>query len=301
MANSTAIHTWGGHAMKDDKTGKWVGFYSYMAYGCDLHTWTSNSMIVSAIADEPDGPYNQDTKAVTGPWTHNAMISRHPNGSYLLFHIGDGTHRKNPSSCSPNHPFYPFPKDQPEPPAATTHISESLHGPWRATHGIPHINNPAPFYFPNGTTLIYGRTDVHVANSTDGPYVRYGTTVPVEGKMKPEDPHVWRDARGFHMLFNANSGHSNCRSGVPCGGHAWSNDGLSWSKPKILSFGTIVHYEDNSTVTYGYMERPQVALDKDGKTPLTFFTGHGYSDIHNLAVMFCQDGDKDSDCVTTVQ
>ena len=41
--------------MKDDKTGKWVGFYSYMAYGCDLHTWTSNSMIVSAIADEPDG------------------------------------------------------------------------------------------------------------------------------------------------------------------------------------------------------------------------------------------------------
>lgn len=41
--------------MKDDKTGKWVGFYSYMAYECDLNTWQSNSMIVSAIADEPDG------------------------------------------------------------------------------------------------------------------------------------------------------------------------------------------------------------------------------------------------------
>lgn len=60
------------------------------------------------------------------------------------------------------------------------------------------------------------------------------------------------------MLFNANSGHSNCRPTVPCGGHAWSHDGLSWSKPKIPAFGTIVHYVDNTTVTYDYVERPQV-------------------------------------------
>ena len=89
-------------------------------------------------------------------------------------------------------------------------------------------------------------------------HIRYGTTVPVVGRMKPEDPHVWRDPRGFHMLFNANSGHGNCHASVPCGGHAWSNDGLSWSKPKIPSFGTIVHYVDNTTTTYDYVERPQV-------------------------------------------
>ena len=100
------------------------------------------------------------------------------------------------------------------------------------------------------------------------------------------------------MLFNANSGHTNCRAGVPCGGHAWSMDGLSWSLPYWPAFGTITHYQDNTTARWDYVERPQVSQEPDG-TPLTFFAGHGYSGIHTLALMFCQEGD--TDCVTTVQ
>lgn len=110
---------------------------------------------------------------------------------------------------------------------------------------------------------------------------------------------VYRDQRGhFHMLFNANSGHSNCRAGIPCGGHAWSMDGLSWSLPYWPAFGTITHYQDNTSAHWDYVERPQVSQEPNG-TPLAFFAGHGYSDIHTLAYMFCQAGDKD--CVTTVQ
>ena len=117
------------------------------------------------------------------------MISRHPNGSYLLFHIGDGDHSRVLKNCSTGKTkFYPF-KNEPAP--STTHISESLFGPWRPAVGIPSINNPAPFYFQNGTTLIYGRTDVHRAPSTDGPYSKVGTTIPDDGNMKPEDPYVW--------------------------------------------------------------------------------------------------------------
>ena len=89
-------------------------------------------------------------------------------------------------------------------------------------------------------------------------------------------------------------------AGVPCGGHSWSTDGLSWSKPQIPSFGTIVHYVDNTTTTYDYVERPQVVQGEDGE-PITFFAGHGYSNIHNIAINFCRDGDKDLDCVTTVE
>ena len=136
---------------------QWVGFFSYMAYGCDLKTWSTQSMIVSAVADEPDGPYDAGRVVpVTGPWTHNAMISRHPNGSYLLFHIGDGTRKGALRNCSATHPFLPFPSDIKQPAPATTHISESLHGPWRPAPGIPAINNPAPFFFENGTALIFG-------------------------------------------------------------------------------------------------------------------------------------------------
>ena len=30
-------HTWGGHALKDPTDDKWVGYFSYMAGGCDLN------------------------------------------------------------------------------------------------------------------------------------------------------------------------------------------------------------------------------------------------------------------------
>ena len=102
------------------------------------------------------------------------------------------------------------------------------------------------------------------------------------------------------MLFNANSGHSNCASGVPCGGHAWSKNGIDWDAPYWPAFGPIVHYDDNSTIGWDYVERPQVVQDDDG-TPLTLFLSQsgrgsgthaqGYVNSHSLAIMFCQPGD----------
>jgi hypothetical protein len=68
QANSTATHTWGGHALKDAASGKWVGYFSYMAAGCGLHNWQSNSMIISAVAESPDGPYDKQMRSVTAPY-----------------------------------------------------------------------------------------------------------------------------------------------------------------------------------------------------------------------------------------
>lgn len=272
-----------------------------MAGHCDLNKWQTQSMIVSAVSDSPDGPYSQDLAPTVGPWSHNAMISRHPNGSYFLFHIGTGELKGKYSPCTQDpDPFYPFPSGHPAPPAATTHVADSLSGPWRAAPNVPGRNNPCPYFFDNGTTLLFDRTSVLVAPSIDGPW--NGTSLPtvvVNGTLRPEDPGVYRDHRGnFHMVFNANSGHAHCPAQQPCGGHSWSYDGLTWAVPTVPAFGTIVHYQDNSTVTYDYCERPQVLQDDNG-VPLTFFAGHGYSDIHTLAINFCQAGD--TDCVTTVQ
>lgn len=226
------------------------------------------------------------------------MISRHPNGSFFLFHIGSGTPVKALTNCSGSaDPFLPFPAGQPEPPPATTHVAESLQGPWRPAPGVPGVNNPAAYFFQNGTTLLFDRTSVRWASAVDGKYDGHRTTVAKNGTMNPEDPGVYRDKRGgFHMLFNANSGHSHCKSGVPCGGHAWSRDGLSWSAPLIPAFGTVVHYADGSSRTFDFVERPQIAQEDDG-TPLTLFLGQSYADSHTLAIMFCQEGDED--CVTT--
>ena len=303
-------HHWGGHAIQDVKTKKWVGFFSYMAEYCDLNRWQSQSMIISAVSDAPDGPFNQERKPVLGPWSHNAMISKHPNGTYFLFHVGEGTPvTGHPSvSCAASgviDPVFPFPSGHPIPAAGTTHAAESLQGPWRLAPGVPKMNNPAVYFWTNGTTAIYDRDKVTWAPSIDGPWLHtrtYISTVKTPtGTMKPEDPFVWKDAKNrFHMLINANSGHYNCKASIPCGGHLWSEDGLEWSLPYIPAFGTIVHMEDGTNVTYDYSERPQIAQMSNG-TPLTFYFGHGYKLVENVALMFCQDGDKDEDCVTTVQ
>ena len=266
------------------------------------------------------------------------MISQHPNGTFFLFLIGNGQPKgpvKQWNSTPPQ--LYPFPKGSPEPPSATTHAAESLEGPWRAAEGVPALNNPCPFFFENGTTLLFDRTSVISAPTLDGPWSSHRPTVVEAGKMKPEDPGVYRDKRGgFHMLFNANSGHGNCAAGVPCGGHAWSTDGLVIRPPPTALtrcsappprrrgrshifplLGRLcgpppaprrrarglmppqVRFADNSTRVFDYVERPQVLQDSDGN-PLTLFAGHGYRGIGTLSINFCAQGDADRDCVTSV-
>lgn len=59
------------------------------------------------------------------------------------------------------------------------------------------VDQPCPFYFDNGTTLIYDRTSVIAAPSLDGPWnATHRTTVAINGSMHPEDPGVYRDQRG---------------------------------------------------------------------------------------------------------
>jgi hypothetical protein len=57
-------------------------------------------------------------------------------------------------------------------------------------------------------------------------------------RPESEDPYVFRDARKhFHLLTNVNNGHARCPEGVACGGHAWSEDGITWSDLVIGAYG----------------------------------------------------------------
>jgi hypothetical protein len=297
-------HHWGGHAMQDPKTKKWVGFFSYFAQYCDLNGWQSQSMIISAVSDAPDGPFDQQRTPVVGVWSHNAMISQHPNGTYYLFHIGDGNPVAGhpPVNCAPGKPDPVFPFH--EPPNATLHASESLYGPWRPVYDVISLNNPAVYFWENGSTAMYDRSRVRWAPGFDNFQNSTFKQAKVMGRttsINPEDPFVWKDKKGrFHMLINANSGHWVCKAGIPCGGHLWSLDGIHWSEPYYPAFGPIIHMEDGTTRVYDYVERAQIAQHPDG-TPLTLYVGHGYGHSENSAIMFCQDGDADADCVTMIQ
>ena len=171
------------------------------------------------------------------------------------------------------------------------------------------MTNPAAFIFPNGTTLLYYRADqcpetwgalapacigVAIADSWQGPF----TSLFDQPITHPEgeDPAVFRDPRGnMHMLTNVNTYHARCAAGVPCGGHAWSRDGLTWSNQTVGAFGPVIRWTNGSYLYGAYAERPQVLQAADG-TPVSFHTGFGqasYADSHNFAQLFCTPGRAD--------
>ena len=49
-----------------------------------------------------------------------------------------------------------------------------------------------------------------------------------------------------------------CKIGIPCGGHACSEDGLEWSTQVVGAFGPIVTLTNGTVVNNSYVERPQV-------------------------------------------
>jgi hypothetical protein len=94
-------HTWGGHAVKDTSTGvaQYHGYFSFMLGGCTLSSWTSNSALIHAVSDSPDGPFTPAGPSVTPeiagvvvpPWAHSAFITWSPvDKLWLLSHIGPG-------------------------------------------------------------------------------------------------------------------------------------------------------------------------------------------------------------------
>jgi hypothetical protein len=192
-------------------------------------------------------------------------------------------------------------------------LSFSLNG-WWATG----ISNPTPFIFPNGTTLLAVSASPCPANwgslapncvgllraeSWRGPYTPLFTTPIVHPES--EDPFIWQDPRGnFHLLTNVNTYHHRCAQGVPCGGHAWSTDALTWSKQYIGAFGPVLRTRNGSVTTNAYIERPQIYQDPATRTPLVFFTGLGatsYVDSLSWTQLFCNASlDPTSDCGPTL-
>ena len=131
---------------------------------------------------------------------------------------------------------------------------------------------PALYLFPNGTTLLYYQATtcpegwgnaapacvgVMRGDTWRGPY-HHVRSLPIV-HPESEDPFVFRTRRGFHLLTNVNTYHKRCKSGVPCGGHSFSSDGLEWSAQVIGAFGPVLTLANGTVVHNSYVERPQVS------------------------------------------
>ena len=116
---------------------------------------------------------------------------------------------------------------------------------------------------------------------------------------------MFQTRRGFHLLTNVNTYHRRCAEGVPCGGHAWSHDGLHWSEQTIGAFGPIITLTNGTTVHNSYVERPQVYQDPETLEPVPLYVGltrpDGYADSVTWAQDFCRTGQQGCGTTTGAQ
>lgn len=272
------LTSWGGNVIRDMATGRYHLYVSAMTNGCPLSTWTQNSRIDHAVADVMEGPYRFVDVAVP-TWSHNSAPIALADGTYAIVHIGTG---EGPASgghncthgildSSPMESSLPLTVSV-QSQGSTIHISKSLDGPWSPllNNTLGDCNNPAPWVHSNGTIYIVCGNSMLRADSISGPWARVSTFTQSGGpEGNYEDPFLYVDARGFHLLYHVYNTHENPPHGHECfnstvSAHSFSEDGFEWHMSKTQPYGTQIEMADGSVVTVATRERPKIFVTEAG-------------------------------------
>eukprot|EP01043_Picozoa_sp_COSAG02_P051257 COSAG02_NODE_5373_length_4390_cov_3.127709_2_plen_494_part_00 len=242
--------SWGGNAVLG-KDRQWHLFMAEIGPSGrkGLGGWQSHSQVAHAVSDSPAGPYKRKA-LVAAPEHHNPTLKVSPvDGTWHLYSIDKGSGPIVVSSSS----------DEGETWTSTTPGSV-----------VSAEQNPGPFLWNNGSMTMWYRDHATTSSpcSDESIGVQYcsNATAMCSGGFNPvythtsEDPSVFIDTRGnYHMLINALPGR--CSPKLQQGGHAWSQDGITWSEPRVGAYNTTVVFTDGTNMTCNRRERPQIVQD----------------------------------------
>jgi hypothetical protein len=157
-------------------------------------------------------------------------------------------------------------------------------------------SNPAPWINEDGSVLLifksraykesfpyHGDMSIGVATapSIDGPYTVFDSPIFSKERFgEVEDPFVWKDNEGYHLLVKdqrgAITGHKH--SGVI----AHSPDGLHWALDKNpLAYTKTIRWSDGTLMEMGQLERAFGLLQNGKITHLFFATMDGPGGFSN--------------------
>jgi len=303
---------WCGSVIKGDD-GQYHMFASRWPKDITFHPgWMTNSEIVRATADKPEGPYTfrevvlpaRGIEYWDGRATHNPSITRHGD-TYVLFYMGS-THALGDAPRGEL-----FRLDDPRATVARSMkrvgiaTAKSLAGPW-TRYDRPILetkpgtfysfltSNPAPVMHEDGSVYLMfkarryqgGKHSAMMLGAARakhylGPY----EVVSPEPLFSPakmgevEDPFVWKTAGGYEMVAKDMTGKivGEKHAGV----HARSADGLDWSLAG-KAWSRRVTWDDGATQEMGQLERPCLLIE-DGKPVFLFAaTGDGPGGFNNM-------------------
>ena len=297
--NNETQASWGGNVIFADN--KWHLFVAQMKNGCSLDDYSSNSEIIRAESDNPEGPYKY-ANIVIPAFAHNPTIRITPEGSYLIYFIyNPGVTPKNCTSASNlenEQKIYHELKNKNTTSFEETSIfianSSSIYGPWDISplyFTNPHESDLLNCSFTNPSPLIFEDSKVYLtftagycqdgletlgvafADTWEGPY-KILTMNPILPKpficlshMQYEDPFMYKNKRGFHLMI-----HSMCPSGFWNSAHAFSKDGINWGISSHMPYSYFSWYKDEGFIIFFRKERPQLILDEEGN-PLYLVNG----------------------------
>lgn len=268
--------------------------------------WITDSEIVRAAADRPEGPYEFEEVVLPargadywdGRSTHNPHITRHGD-TYILYYTGS-TH--------------PFPDTRPgeglttdDPRCITGRAnkrvglatSRSVLGPWErrdqpilparpGKHDSFLTSNPAPCVHEDGSVLLVYKARAYKprpyeghlhggmtlgaarADHFGGPYrvISDGPLFPPE-RFNLEDPFIWRTADGYGMIAKDMEG--NVCGERYAGICARSRDGLHWqAEMGRKAYSRRIRWDDGSERILRKMER-LFLLFQEGRPTHAFF------------------------------
>lgn len=294
---------WGSSVVKSPD-GKYHMYVSRFPKSLPFHPgWMVASEIVHAVADSIQGPYTFSDVALPprgaqywdGKSTHNPRIFYY-NNKYYLIYMGS------------THPFEEPTYDELTLDSKWCivgrankriglAVAESPYGPWKRMNEPivktePNTfysflaSNPSPVIQEDGSVLMifkgrhYTKEDKHssmvlgvaYAKNIEGPYEVLNDKQPifhVDGQGEAEDPFLWKDEKGYHIIFKDHVGKFTGEKGG--GAMAHSSDGVNWvidKDPKAYSL--TVEWEDGSIEKQGQLERPFIYFE-NGKPMYVFF------------------------------
>ena len=285
------VSTWGAPMLRDESTGLWHAWPSEMVNDCGINSWTTNSHIVHATALTPGGPWLRQEEVVP-VFAHEPNVVRGPSGEWVMVYSGymlpepsssrctncaNGVtlNHSSHNGCGPNasHGFKKL-----------LSVATSPNGPWGTPIDITKLDEPwdwnlAIAILPNGTAIGLLRA-CFVWRATK--YDDVVTWQPVGGSPQGpplpdsnvEDPFVWLDKRGiFHSVMHAMEVAE--MGGAFCGGHAFSQDGLTWVNTGF-AYSNVVNFTDGSVQSFSRRERPHILFAADGSTPIALSNGVEY-------------------------